>query len=1334
MKIIRKLSFLAFLTVTSAHFVSAQVDLENGLSAYYKMEGDMTDASGNGYDGTYYASGINNYQIADRFGAFNTRRFSKGSDGSNATAALTSADAAIRSSSFTISFWYQIVDGFDDDSGVLDLGTMINAGTLYTIAVDNEGLKFTTVDASATSTTLTTNSGIVGVYHMATLTYDGTTLSAYLNGELKQQEPVNQPALGSGAITVGYPFEGAIDDIRIYSRSISSEEVEALYGEVLFPDFSVDNNSGTGSLDVVFSTSTSSSDAGITDYEWNFGDGATSNLANPTHTYSQPGTYHVSLKLTDANNRSRELTRRSLISVASETITDVQLQYAEYYFDTDPGVGNGTSISFTEANSLDLVESIDLSSLSTGFHQLMVRTQDDLGRWSSYYSRTFYIMEVREDSEDTTGTISDVEYFFDTDPGAGNGTSITLSAADSLDLVEYIDVSSLTSGFHQLILRVKDNQGVWGHPFSRTLYIMPQTSTVGTSELIVGAEYFIGDDPGIGQATALDLSTTGASIEEQLEVAIGDLVEGDYSLVIRVKDDLGRWSIAERRAFSVTNGPISSDNTLEVKEDSVLTFTDADFNYTSANGTTFSRVQINSLPTNGELLLNGQAVTISQEIAVSAIELLEYSSQADFAGTDSFDFTVGDADALSVGSSTMTIEITSVNDAPSFTLSGDINVQEDFTTTETVTVTTEPIPANELDQTVTYSIDPNSVTFAQVAIDAATGTITITSVAGGSGNQEFTVTADDGQEENNTSTSNFTLTVNPLNQTPQIANQTFGLDENSPVGTSVGNVEATDNENETIAFAILSGNDLGAFQIDASTGELRVLDASVLDYETVTSFELEVSASDGNSNGTGLITINLENVNEAPEITSETFTVVENAEVGTSLGTISASDPENDALTWSIVSGNTDDAFSISIDGELTVNTADVLDFETQPELILTVEVSDGSIVTSVEFTISVTDDGNQVPTLSNQSITIDENLTEGTLIGELMATDPENDVLEYFIISGNTGEAFSLSTAGELVIASVAAIDFETNPEFELTVEVSDGDQSSQAVITVVLNDLDENEAPEIDDQIFSIDENSESGTVVGIITASDPDGDALTFEIDSDNNTDQFHIDAESGQVIVSDGAILDFESTASYTLVINVYDGALTTQGNLSINVQDVNEAPTMIEANFTIEENSPNGTLVGVLEVSDPESDELSIVIIDGDASGVFAIANDVELIVADEVLLDFENQSSFTLTLEVSDGNLTSTAVITVELINIEEPMVLSDSYDFDLVIYPNPTQGMLHIKGVEIKQVKVFDSGGRLVFSGTSPSIDLTALDGGVYLIELFEESGRLSRHRIVVN
>jgi len=106
------------------------------------------------------------------------------------------------------------------------------------------------------------------------------------------------------------------------------------------------------------------------------------------------------------------------------------------------------------------------------------------------------------------------------------------------------------------------------------------------------------------------------------------------------------------------------------------------------------------------------------------------------------------------------------NTPPTFTISGNISVNEDFTGTQTVTVTPDPVPPAEAGQTVTYSLSPPSVSFANVTINSSTGNVSITAIANKNGSQAFTITANDGQATNNIATQNFTLTVNAVNDPP----------------------------------------------------------------------------------------------------------------------------------------------------------------------------------------------------------------------------------------------------------------------------------------------------------------------------------------------------------------------------------------------------------------------------------------------------------------------------------------------------------------------------------------------------------------------------------------
>jgi Concanavalin A-like lectin/glucanases superfamily/Cadherin domain len=102
----------------------------------------------------------------------------------------------------------------------------------------------------------------------------------------------------------------------------------------------------------------------------------------------------------------------------------------------------------------------------------------------------------------------------------------------------------------------------------------------------------------------------------------------------------------------------------------------------------------------------------------------------------------------------------------------------------------------------------------------------------------------------------------------------------------------------------------------------------------------------------------------------------------------------------------------------------------------------------------------NHPPTISDQTFTIDENSVVGTLVGTIQAIDEDGQVVSYSIKSGNTNNAFAISaTDGKITIDNEEAIDYETNPIFNLSVEVKDNkNKSSFAVITVKLNNI---EAP---------------------------------------------------------------------------------------------------------------------------------------------------------------------------------------------------------------------------------------------------------------------------------
>ena len=82
--------------------------------------------------------------------------------------------------------------------------------------------------------------------------------------------------------------------------------------------------------------------------------------------------------------------------------------------------------------------------------------------------------------------------------------------------------------------------------------------------------------------------------------------------------------------------------------------------------------------------------------------------------------------------------------------------------------------------------------------------------------------------------------------------------------------------------------------------------------------------------------------NKPPEISDQQFTIAENSPVNTVIGTITAVDKSGQALSFSLVSGNEDDAFAIStVEGVISVNNEGLMDYEANPSRKITVLVTD---------------------------------------------------------------------------------------------------------------------------------------------------------------------------------------------------------------------------------------------------------------------------------------------------------------------------------------------------------------------------------------------------------
>lgn len=274
--------------------------------------------------------------------------------------------------------------------------------------------------------------------------------------------------------------------------------------------------------------------------------GATSTFVFNVPTTSLPAGFHfLAIRVRDVLGHWSVFEARGFF-ITTATNNAADLAGAEYFFDTDPGNGNGLPIAITPGATSVFTVPLPIGGLASGFHFLGIRTKASGGQWGIFESRGFYVSSAVTNA----ASIAGAEYFFDNDPGAGNGTALSIPAGDVSNFNVNLPISSLTPGFHFLTIRIKDSIGRWGQFETRGFYIYPIDPAAGD---IVAAEYFIDTDPGQGAALAAAVTTPGLNINEVFPLQISGIPAGPHQLGFRVRDSEGVWSEPKISDITVLN-------------------------------------------------------------------------------------------------------------------------------------------------------------------------------------------------------------------------------------------------------------------------------------------------------------------------------------------------------------------------------------------------------------------------------------------------------------------------------------------------------------------------------------------------------------------------------------------------------------------------------------------------------------------------------------------------------------------------------------------------------------------------------------------------------------
>ena len=199
---------------------------------------------------------------------------------------------------------------------------------------------------------------------------------------------------------------------------------------------------------------------------------------------------------------------------------------AEYFFDTDPGVGLATPLAITPSSEIITFTNITATGLGRGLHTLYVRFQDSRGLWSPPTRKAFRVS--------TQATLSGVEYFFDTDPGEGNGQAFNFAPTSEINLFTSVPQSENLLGLHQFYARVRTPDGLWSVARGRPVRV----------DYISGGETYFDTDPGQGQGIPLhsqDGSFNDMDEDMYRNVLADTIPLGQHVVYTRVRSIIG-WS------------------------------------------------------------------------------------------------------------------------------------------------------------------------------------------------------------------------------------------------------------------------------------------------------------------------------------------------------------------------------------------------------------------------------------------------------------------------------------------------------------------------------------------------------------------------------------------------------------------------------------------------------------------------------------------------------------------------------------------------------------------------------------------------------------------------
>ncbi|MDA1054741.1 MAG: carboxypeptidase regulatory-like domain-containing protein [Planctomycetota bacterium] len=534
----------------------------------------------------------------------------------------------------------------------------------------------------------------------------------------------------------------------------------------------------------------------------------------------------------------------------------------------------------------------------------------------------------------------------------------------------------------------------------------------------------------------------------------------------------------------------------------------------------------------------------------------------------SFSIAVTDKSGLS-DNATVTIDVNDINEPPVLTTIGNKSVDEGSLLTFTASASDPDMPAN----TLTFSLVAGAP--AGTSIDPGSGVFTwAPTESQGPGTFNVTVRVTDDGTPNLDDFETIEVTVGEVNEPPVLASIGNKSVDEGCLLTFAPSATDPDTPANTLTFILDAGAPAGA-SINLTTG---VFSWTPTEAQGPGIFNVTVRVTDDgtpNLDDFETIEVMVGEVNEAPVLATIGNKSVN--EGGLLTFAVSASDLDTPAntLTFSLDAGAPAGA---SIDPNSGVFTWTPSEAQGPGTLDVTVRVTDGGAPNLDDFeTISiVVAEVNDAPVLTaigNQSVDEGNQLTFTA-----SASDPDvpTNTLTFSLDSGAPSGASIDANSGVFTWTPSEA---QGPGTFDVTVRVTDNgapNLNDFETIEVTINEVNDF-APQIVDNTFNLDENSQTATVVGQVGASDQDAPSdLTFEIVTAAPSNPFAINAATGIISVINPTLLDRENTAAFTVQVRVTDNGVPAKsgtGTITVQLNDLNEsAPHAADDGYETDEDT------------------------------------------------------------------------------------------------------------------------------------------------------------------